>query len=94
MRFEIYQAKGSSKKNWGWRLVEENNRIIADTQGYDTEAGVRQSIEDLQSKAEQLAGASVNDVTLRLSRQLAHTTRKKRNAFAGTLLDLTKVPIK
>jgi len=87
MKFQTYQAR-TAKASWGWRLVEENGRIIADTGGYDSYGGVNRAVKELQGKASELASATVEfyEPPSR-EHQLVPATIRKRRTAAVSLLD-------
>jgi uncharacterized protein YegP (UPF0339 family) len=47
-KFEIYQDK---KKEYRWRLLANNNQVIATGEGYSSKAGCKKGIESVQKNA-------------------------------------------
>ncbi|MDF1500614.1 MAG: YegP family protein [Anaerolineales bacterium] len=47
-KFQIYQDK---KKQFRWRLLADNNQIIATGEGYTSKAGCKNGIESVKKNA-------------------------------------------
>jgi uncharacterized protein YegP (UPF0339 family) len=56
-KFEIYQDR---KKQYRWRLLADNNQVIASGEGYTSKAGCKNGIESVKKNAPK---AKVEDQT-------------------------------
>jgi uncharacterized protein len=56
-RFEMYKDR---KEEYRWRLLAKNNRIIAVSQGYSSEAACRKGIKSVRKNAPK---AKIKDIS-------------------------------